>query len=288
MIQTKRTLANMALELFHWFIIGFLLILPILYELSGTFRYHAKFALYYACIFGIATVVCLYGWLRPGDVNNHWFILWAMNHVKNLFGIEVEVRGEENLKSDKPFILVINHQSSLDCIGMTQIWPSRCCCLVKNELKYAGPFGLAALLCGTVFIDRLNKEKALDTMKKTVGDIKSRNVKLLVFPEGTRNHDGSMMPFKKGAFHLAVQAQIPVVPVVFSSFSEFYNKKDKKFTTGKFIITCLPSVSTRGLTSNDVTDLTENVRKQMLDTFNQTSFEATQNKLASKITNGTK
>lgn len=57
---------------------------------------------------------------------------------------------------------------------------------------------------------------------------------------------------------------------------------------GKFIATCLPSVPTRGLTADDVTDLTDNVRKQMLDTFNQSSFEATQNKLASKITNGAK
>ncbi|KAL4219089.1 1-acyl-sn-glycerol-3-phosphate acyltransferase alpha [Mactra antiquata] len=278
----------MALELIHWFIIGFLLILPILYELSSTFRYHAKFALYYACIFGIATVVCLYGWIRPGDVNNHWFILWAMNHVKNLFGIEVEIRGEENLKSEKPYILVINHQSSLDCIGMCQVWPDRCVSLVKNELKWAGQFGVAAQLCGTVFVDRLNREKALSTMQKAASEIKKRNVKILVFPEGTRNHDGSMMPFKKGAFHLAVQAQIPVVPVVFSSYSEFYNKKDKKFTTGKFIATCLPPISTRGLSSDDVTDLTENVRKLMLDTYNQSSFEATQNKLASKITNGAK
>lgn len=65
-------MANMALELVHWFVIGFLLVLPILYELSSTFRYHAKFALYYACIMGIASVVCMYGWIRPGDVNNHW------------------------------------------------------------------------------------------------------------------------------------------------------------------------------------------------------------------------
>ncbi|KAH3778152.1 1-acyl-sn-glycerol-3-phosphate acyltransferase alpha-like isoform X1 [Dreissena polymorpha] len=280
----------MSLELVHWFIIGFLLILPILYELSGTFRYHAKFALYYACVMGIASVVCLYGWIRPGDVNNHWFIIWSMVHVQNLFGIEVEVRNRENLESDKPYILVINHQSSLDCIGMFAIWPDRGAALIKKDLQYAGPFGLAATLCGSVFIDRLNRERALETMTNTAKKIHDRKVKLLVFPEGTRNHEGSLMPFKKGAFHLAVQAQIPIVPVVFSSYSEFYNKKDRKFTTGKFIITCLPSISTRGMTAADVTDLTENVRKQMLETFNQTSFEATQNKLASKMSmsNGAK
>ena len=59
---------------------------------------------------------------------------------------------------------------------MMKIWPSRCVSLVKNELKFAGPFGLAALLCGTVFVDRLNQEKALQTMKNTAKTIIERNV----------------------------------------------------------------------------------------------------------------
>jgi len=61
---------------------------------------------------------------------------------------------------------------------MSAIWPDRCCTLVKNDLKWAGPFGGAALLCGTVFIDRLNHEKALDTLKQTAGVIIKRNVSL--------------------------------------------------------------------------------------------------------------
>lgn len=59
---------------------------------------------------------------------------------------------------------------------MTQIWPDRCCVLVKNELKWAGQFGIAAQLCGNVFVDRLNREKALDTMQKAATEIQKRNV----------------------------------------------------------------------------------------------------------------
>lgn len=60
--------------------------------------------------------------------------------------------------------------------GMFVIWPSRGCALIKKDLKYAGPFGLAATLCGAVFIDRLNREKALATMQNTAKVILERNV----------------------------------------------------------------------------------------------------------------
>lgn len=271
----------------QWFIIGFLLFLPLLYELSSTFRYHAKFFFYYICIMLIAVVVLTYCWLRPKDVRNHCFIVWSMRQLMKLFGLECEIKGKEHLKSEEAYILVANHQSSLDCFGMFKIWPARCAVLIKKELMYAGPFGLAAILCGSVFIDRINTKSALDTMKATMKRVKEKRLKLWVFPEGTRNHEGGLMPFKKGAFHLAVQGQIPIVPCVFSSFSEFYSKQEKRFTPGKFTITVLPKISTVGLTSENVPELTERVRDQMLDVFNKTSYEATQNKLASKLSNGT-
>ena len=59
---------------------------------------------------------------------------------------------------------------------MFQIWPSRCVALIKKELMYAGPFGLAAILSGTVFIDRINTKSALDTMKSTVKRVKDERV----------------------------------------------------------------------------------------------------------------
>ena len=62
---------------------------------------------------------------------------------------------------------------------MMEIWPDRCTSLAKKELRYAGVFGVAAWLCGTIFIDRLNHEKALKTMVDTANTIKERNVRIL-------------------------------------------------------------------------------------------------------------
>ena len=59
---------------------------------------------------------------------------------------------------------------------MFEIWPERCACFIKKELKYAGPFGLAAILCGTVWVDRVNTKNAVDTMKSTVKQIKDKRV----------------------------------------------------------------------------------------------------------------
>ncbi|KAJ8300215.1 hypothetical protein KUTeg_021734 [Tegillarca granosa] len=242
----------LSLDWIQMLIISFLLFLPIVYELSNTFKYYAKFALYYTIVMLTSVVVISYGVFRPKNVKNMKFISWLMKNVKMLFGITIEVRSKENLEIDSPYILVSNHQSSLDFFGMMEIWPENCSSLAKKELLYVGPFGLAAWLCGTVFIDRLNHEKALDTIKSTAALIKEQNV--------------------------------PIIPVVFSSYSEFYSKREKKFGTGKFIISCLPKIKTEGLTAAQVPDLTDFIRKQMLDVYNQTSLETTQ----AKLSNGTK
>uniref|UniRef100_A0A8U8BDF0 1-acylglycerol-3-phosphate O-acyltransferase n=1 Tax=Geospiza parvula TaxID=87175 RepID=A0A8U8BDF0_GEOPR len=98
-------------------------------------------------------------------------------------------------------------------------------------------------------------------------------VRVWVFPEGTRNHSGSMLPFKRGAFHLAVQAQVPVVPIVISSYQHFYSKRERRFTAGECVIQVLPPLPTRGLGPADVPALTERVRAAMLDAFEALSAE---------------
>ncbi|XP_046567482.1 1-acyl-sn-glycerol-3-phosphate acyltransferase alpha-like [Haliotis rubra] len=273
----------MALDVLQWVVIGFLLILPILYELNSTFKYYAKFFFYYVIVNLLAFMVIFLSLPRAKDVTNYGYVSSAIKSIRKLFGIEIEIRGKENLESNKPYILVSNHQSSLDFFGMMEIWPLRCTSLAKKELMYTGPFGLAAWLCGTVFIDRLNHDRAVSTIKETADFINKNNVKVFIFPEGTRNHSGSILPFKKGAFYLAVQAQVPVVPVVFSSYSDFYSKRDKRFETGKFIITCLPPVNTVGRKDADVAVLTEDVRQQMLDAFNQTSLESRQPRVTTTV-----
>lgn len=263
-------------DIIFWVFILIFLVVPVIYSFSGAFRYYVKIGIYYAIVLSLATFICIAGWYKPFHVDNYKILKHSFWCVKYILGIEMEVRGKKHLDIiDGPYIITCNHQSSLDFMGMMEIWPDRCTSLAKKELRYAGVFGVAAWLCGTVFIDRLNHEKALKTMVDTANTIKEKNIRLYTFPEGTRNRDGHMLPFKKGVFHLAVQSQVPIIPVIFSSFQQFYNKSDKRLETGKVIISILPPIYTKGLKSTDVTDLCNKVRNQMEDVYYQTSLEVT-------------
>lgn len=129
---------------------------------------------------------------------------------------------------------------------LAELWPvmDRCAVISKKEIFYVWPFGLAAWLWGTIYIDRFNAEKAQDSINKTGKIIKDRKVscatiyvffklfnlifkidlphfqaRVLMFPEGTRNLSGKLLPFKKGAFHLAVASGCPIQPVVVSRYT---------------------------------------------------------------------
>ncbi|XP_073828325.1 1-Acylglycerol-3-phosphate O-acyltransferase 1 [Musca autumnalis] len=255
-----------------------LLMLPFLYESSHIFRYYFKFLIYYGIV-SLNSIILIPAFLfRPCDVRN---LLWASafcHRVTTLIGLRWELRGKEHLEKDRACIIVANHQSSLDVLGMFNIWPvmNKCTVVAKRELFYAWPFGLAAWLAGLIFIDRVRGEKARDTLNQVNHKIKKQNIKLWVFPEGTRRNTGELHSFKKGAFHMAIDEQIPILPVVFSSYCTFLNDKKKILNAGNIIITTLPAVSTKGLTKDDLPELMEKVHKLMSDTFKQTSSEIVQ------------
>ncbi|NXY58253.1 PLCA acyltransferase, partial [Callaeas wilsoni] len=150
---------------------------------------------------------------------------------------------------------------------MMEVLPDRCVPIAKRELLYMGAVGVACWLGGIIFIDRKRTHDAISVMAEAAHTMLSQDVRVWVFPEGTRNHSGSMLPFKRGAFHLAVQAQVPVVPIVISSYQHFYSKRERRFTAGQCVIQVLPPLPTRGLGPADVPALTERVRAAMLDAF---------------------
>lgn len=152
----------------------------------------------------------------------------------------------------------------------------KCTVVAKRELFYAWPFGLAAWLAGLIFIDRVRGEKARDTLNQVNSKIKKQKIKLWVFPEGTRRNTGDIHPFKKGAFHMAIDEQIPILPVVFSSYCSFLNDKKKILNAGNIIVTTLPAIPTKGLRKEDLPELMEKVHKLMQETFKQTSNEILQ------------
>ncbi|XP_070531596.1 1-acyl-sn-glycerol-3-phosphate acyltransferase alpha-like [Ptychodera flava] len=254
-------------------VIAVLLLIPILYECNKTVHFYAKYIAYQVMILGVGLITIPPSLRRPGDVTNQSWASWATKtFVKPMFGIRISVEDAENLKSDTPYIAICNHQTFIDFVGMMEIYPERCTALAKRSLLYTGTFGLGMWLSGIIFIDRHRPDRAKETINKTVEIMNRKNAKVWIFPEGTRNPHGGLLSFKKGAFHLAVQGQVPLVPIVFSNYSEYFSQKEKKFTNNlKFTIKVLPPIPTKGLTVSDVPELLEKTRQSMLDTYNEIS-----------------
>lgn len=145
--------------------------------------------------------------------------------------------------------------------------------VAKRELLYVWPFGICAWLCGLVFIDRYAADRAKVTMSSAMEKLKKDNTKLWIFPEGTRRNTGVVHDFKKGAFHVAIQSQVPVLPVVFSSYRTFLDKKLKVFNVGEIIIEALPPIPTEGLTVGDIDELMQKTRQLMSDKFTENTKE---------------
>ncbi|XP_054769374.1 1-acyl-sn-glycerol-3-phosphate acyltransferase alpha-like [Lytechinus pictus] len=235
-------------------------------------KYHAFTGIYF--FFGIICVpFMLFNPCDPKAVTVPiFFARWVQSP---LFGISAKIIGMERYP-DGPFVIVCNHQSSLDCLGLVELWPPRSVIIMKKMLKYAGPFGICAILAGTIFVERNKNRSTRDNLKDAVEVIKRKGYRVFFFPEGTRrltqkNTESSepMLPFKKGAFNVAILTQVPIVPIVFQSQKHLIDFKKYIFVPGEYKGVVLPPISTEGLTLDDAQDLCDRVRAKMIDCFNE-------------------
>ncbi|XP_035523688.1 1-acyl-sn-glycerol-3-phosphate acyltransferase beta [Morone saxatilis] len=255
-----------------------LLLFPLLMWTSSTFVFYFKKFFYVAWMMCLALVTIPLCILKSGgrDVENMRIIRSMVRHVKYFLGLRFEVTGWEHLQTEGPYVIISNHQSSLDVLGLMEILPDRCTMIAKKELIYAGTVGLICWLGGIVFINRKKTSDAKSVMTDAAKTMLDEQIRLWVFPEGTRNQKGDLLPFKKGAFHLAVQAQVPIIPVVFSSYSNFYLRKEKQFNSGTIRLKILPKIETKGMTSEDISSLSDKCFNVMRSAFLNISESVTQ------------
>ncbi|RNA12802.1 1-acyl-sn-glycerol-3-phosphate acyltransferase alpha [Brachionus plicatilis] len=245
------------------------LIWSTLFYTKNPLQYYLKYVTYALIVIVVATFTIFLCLLRPCDARNVAVVAKVLSFFFQIFQIDIQLENSKYFQSKEPFILVCNHQSSLDFLTMMKVWPGgNCTPLAKKELFYSGPFGLAIWLCGITFIDRLNPQKARGTIDKLAKKINDENLRVWIYPEGTRSPSTNLLPFKKGAFHLAIQAQIPIICVVTSSYSNFYHKREKKFDFGgKVKVRVLPPFNTTGMTLDSVAQLTKHLQDLMQREF---------------------
>ncbi|XP_070377698.1 1-acyl-sn-glycerol-3-phosphate acyltransferase alpha-like isoform X2 [Dermacentor albipictus] len=210
----------------------------VLVRRNQTFRYFFRLTIYYVLISAVCALACVPCMLRPFDPANMVLISYGLKRLGCAIGVGAVLRHAERIPRDRRFIMVANHQSSLDVFGLLHIWSEVHPCLpvVKRELLYTGPLGVACYLAGCVFIDRGNSQQSHGAINEHLDDVKNGKVSFLLFPEGTRNAEPKMLPFKKGAFHMAVNSQAPVLPLVLSNYKSFFCDKERKFNDGGYAL----------------------------------------------------
>jgi len=127
-------------------------------------------------------------------------------------GVEVSARGGEKVQWDKPLIVMANHQSYFDIPVLYAVLPEPFGMLAKQELFRLPVFSAAMRGMRCVPIDRGNRRQSFESLRKAADQVRSGN-SIVVFPEGTRSADGGVQELKKGPFHLAEMAEVPIVPV---------------------------------------------------------------------------
>ncbi|KAF3065185.1 putative 1-acyl-sn-glycerol-3-phosphate acyltransferase [Daldinia childiae] len=197
-----------------------------------------------------------------------WTTARAFKYVMAItIGITFEVDDpKRHLDTVRPAVFIGNHQSELDVLMLGCIFPKYCSVTAKKALKYVPFLGWFMALSGTIFIDRKNSKDARQAMAGAAKEIQTRKQSVYIFPEGTRSYakDPGLLPFKKGAFHLAVQAGVPIVPVVAANYSHVLYIKDYIFRSGKIPVKVLDPIPTTGLKPEDVDELTRSTRELML------------------------
>ncbi|KAL3069362.1 hypothetical protein niasHS_018087 [Heterodera schachtii] len=195
--------------------------------------------------------------------------------------VTVEVCGAERIErasggtEQNPLVIISNHQSTLDLYVLSMFWPSKCTVMMKKSLQYVPFFNIGATLSNCIFVDRFNRENAKQALDKSVDTMRQKKLKVWIFPEGTRNRSGhGLLPFKKGAFNVAVRAHFPIVPVVISDYSPFYSARGKYFHTGGHVIVqVMEPISTENLEHDDVPKLCDEVAAKMAKVYEAISAE---------------
>lgn len=181
-------------------------------------------------------------------------------------GIELRVVGEENLWSDRPAVFLFNHQSQLDVVVLGALLRRDFTGVAKKQLEHDPFFGPIGYLTEVAYVDRKNREKAIEALEPVVEAL--RNGKsIAISPEGTRSPTPRLLPFKKGPFHMAMQAGVPIVPIVMRNCGDLMRPHSLVISNGICDVAVLPPVQTSGWKVERMDDYVKQVRDMYIDTL---------------------
>ena len=215
--------------------------------------------------FGVIAIVISF-FTRTGNPVHIIARIWAQS-ILMVSRVHVSVKGLSNIEPGKSYIYMANHQSNFDIPVLLGYLPVQFRWLAKAELFKIPVFGRAMLGAGYVKIDRFNQESAFESINEVARKMKD-GVSVMIFPEGTRSKDGSIRPFKKGGFVMAVDSGVPIVPVVIRGTWPIMAKSSLRINRGEVEMALAKPIDTIGYSRETKEDLMERVRTAICQGFN--------------------
>jgi putative phosphoserine phosphatase/1-acylglycerol-3-phosphate O-acyltransferase len=186
-----------------------------------------------------------------------------------LVGIDLQVTGEKYLWTTRPCIFVFNHQSRADVLILAKLLRRDFSGVAKREMRDVPVVGKLLEMAGVVFVDRQNARDAVKAMAPLVDAIRRDGRSVCIAPEGTRTLTPALGPFKKGAFHLAIQAGVPIVPVVIHNSGDVQPKTEFAMRPATVRVEILPPVDTSGWRAANLDRHVRDVRNLFLRCLGQ-------------------
>jgi 1-acyl-sn-glycerol-3-phosphate acyltransferase len=207
--------------------------------------------------------------------HREWLYPWALFGGRNWLrwsGMKVNVRGREFLDPKQSYVFVSNHRSYLDTATLFAFAGRRIGMISKKEVLKVPILGYGMGYVNVMAIDRSNRERAIKTMQAATERLRS-GTSFGVFAEGTRALPGEFLQFKKGAFYMAAQAGVPIVPVAIKNTDVLMGKGTGEAKTGTIEMVLLPPVTTLGVaTDAEVQELLENVQQEIANELGVTKI----------------
>lgn len=162
----------------------------------------------------VFTIVC-FPW-KNGKAPRAVQVFWSRSVIRLLL-LPIKVTGRENVDPKQSYVFVANHQSFLDVFAVYGWLPNNFKWLMKKEIRRVPFVGTACAVAGHIFVDRSNPRAAFQSMEKVKKELVD-GISTVIFPEGTRTKTGEIGRFKQGAFKIAMDMELPVVPITLNGF----------------------------------------------------------------------
>ncbi|WP_225639297.1 1-acylglycerol-3-phosphate O-acyltransferase [Candidatus Profftia sp. (ex Adelges kitamiensis)] len=218
------------------------------------------------CVFG-----CIYCIFSPRNPRHATTFSHIFGRLSFLFGLKIEIRIPISVQDYGNSIYIANHQNNYDMITISNAMQNNMVTMGKKSIIWLPFFGQLYWLTGNVIIDRTNRSKAHKTLLGVINQCRTKKISFLIFPEGTRSRGRGLMPFKSGAFHAAIAAKVPLIPVCTSNT---HNKiKLNRYHNGLVIIEMLPPINVTKYRKNQVRELSIYCHNLMQHKINELNME---------------